>query len=350
MPRTGTSVAEQTAGGSGFRIDDGNVEVVAAKHVIDQVQTNPPRVCLALTVRYWTPKWDSLDNREEVTENLSCGPVYAKDGSRKFGIGLADSADDADPELEIGGAKDAGEEVETEGNCLLSATGAGPDKKSKMSIFSMSLEEHGFPAALNNGYAGNYIGLKLHVSRLKLERGENYTGKEDPTALICGLNGQVAGGSIMQMPGQEPKYAKGKTPMKAANKGAAADTGRTVPAATPRAAQKSAVAGTDSHGSSGQGSSSHESSDIADNTRFALAKVGETRPGQSMSLTKLATIVQTTALPQMMKDIPLTQHKQILANIKSAGWMGIMVNDGLLPGWVIDGDGANTTVTFPSGE
>ena len=215
MPRVGTSVAEQTAGGSQFTIEEGNVEVTGSKFVIDQVQQNPARVTLALTVRYWNKNWAALEDREEVTENLSVGPVHSKDGGRKFGVGMADGPDDNDSELEIGGAKDVGEEVEAEGNCLLSATGAGPDKKSKLAIFCASLEQHGFAAANNNGYAPNYQGLKLHVTRLKLEKGADYTGKNDPTALVCGLNGQVAGGSITQMPGQAaaPKAAS-KTPPK----------------------------------------------------------------------------------------------------------------------------------------
>jgi hypothetical protein len=338
MPRVGTSVAEQTAGGSQFTIEEGNVEVTGSKFVIDQVQQNPARVTLSLTVRYWNKNWSALEDREEVTENLSVGPVLSKDGARKFGVGLADGPDDNDPELEIGGAKDAGEEVETEGNCLLSATGAGPDKKSKLAIFCASLEQHGFPAAMNNGYAPNYLGLKLHVTRLKLEKGADYTGKNDPTALVCGLNGQIAGGSITQMPGQEaPAKPATKTPPKPAAKAAPAAGKPAAPtAATPAAAPPA----------QSNGSGTYSAEEISENTRFALMKVGETRPGQSMSLPKLATVTQTTALPQMAKDIPAAQHKAILANIKSAGWMGINIDGGGLPGWVIEGD----TVTFPAAE
>ena len=57
-----------------------------------------------------------------------------------------------------------------------------------------------------------------------------------------------------------------------------------------------------------------------------------------MSLAKLVSMVHVSALPQMAKDIPAAQHKAILANIKSAGWVGIQIDSGMLPGWAIEGD------------
>src|SRR5579872_4416883 len=170
--RVGFSSTDQTTS-SKFKFEGGKGEIVDCKAIIDRFDGDdgPTFNCaFAVTIQGMNKDWQPI-NDEPVTENLNWGPAS------KFHPSNAASSDDPEP-------TDLGEDEGTEGNCVISMTGKGPDKKSKISIFGNSLEQCGFKAAYLNGYAPNLIGLRAEFFQEPQQKGSNYKGKGDPTALV----------------------------------------------------------------------------------------------------------------------------------------------------------------------
>jgi len=203
-----------------FTFEEGNGEIVnavIANHTIPGYDTT----CgYKLSIQRLDTNWKPT-GEEPVEEFLGCGKIS------KFHPGNAKSSDDNSDNLEFGAAGDVGEDTDAEGTCLLSATGAGPDRKAKISIFTDSCIEHGVKPGLFNGYAPNLIGMKAHFAQFMMPK-LNKEKDNAPTCLIVGSGGQVAGGKIAQYPnaqtGGTGAGASGTAPVvkgKAGAKGAA---------------------------------------------------------------------------------------------------------------------------------
>ena len=207
MPRVGLRPSELTSGGSNFAIPEGNVHIVGAIVTNHTIPGYPPSCGYAITAQPWATDWSAPTADEPTTEFLSCGPLT------KFHPGNATGTDDMQPDLDYEAPLDLGEEDDVQGNVLLSATGAGPDKKTKAAIFCLSLLGAGVKEDLINGYAPNLIGLKAHFTRYMMEKPAKSTAKEPPSAPIVGFSGKHGGPeAVKQYPGQGQTAAQTHAP------------------------------------------------------------------------------------------------------------------------------------------
>ncbi len=319
MPRVGSTPEEQTSGGSSFSFGEGRGRIVACMVSNDQVPGFPPPKCgYKITIQRLDAKGQP-DGSEPITEHLAAGPV------EKFHPGQAASSDDASPDLEFGAAKDCGDQDQAEGTCLLSGTGAGPDKKGKLSIFSNSCIQHGVKASLFNGYAPNLVGLDAHFTAFMMEKGKDYKGKNDPTCLIIGAGGQVVAGKIYAYPSAQTGAPAAVLATSKANGVPAAPVA--APAAVGGAVDLSA-------------------DNIASKAVETLQLIQAGAPGQTIDKTKLSsrTVVifakENKATPG---SFPLVMHKPINELLKNDAWLTEMA--GAL-GWVVNGN----QVTLPAAQ
>ena len=196
---------------------------------------------------------------------------------------------------------DLGEDEGTEGNCVISMTGKGPDKKSKISIFGNSLEQCGFKAAYLNGYAPNLIGLRAEFFQEPQQKGSNYKGKGDPTALVVK--------SIAVMPSNQGGKAGG---------GAAGAAGRTTAPKPAAQAGKAAAAATSTPAPvAAQTQAADGDDDVASTAVNMLMKVGETRGGQTLTRQKISAAL-IVLMPK--NRVPQTMHKPIQELVKNDDW------------------------------
>ena len=311
MARAGFAIEQQVAGGGNFKFEAGFGEIVEAKFVNNQVQNYDPKVELVVGIQRLDKNLRPTDD-EIVYEQLSAGGNLSK-----LRAGNAASSDDEDPE-------DLGTELAIEGNALFADAGAAVDKKSKLAIFGSSLEALGFPAVLLNGFAPNLVGIKAQFTQKMLEKGANFTGKNDPTCLIAtekifdmgpAANG-IGGGS-------GNRKLAGKTSAPASGGGSGKKS--SAPASTSTHAPAPAAAATAS-----------DNGDFSEAALAVLQKIWAKNVGKSVER------------GQLYKQVPvlLVQSKQPAA-VKPVGallksdWLDTMA-EGL--GIVIDGD----SITFPA--
>jgi len=329
------TTAEQTAGGSQFTFAEGRGEIVAcviANHAIPGYDAKCGyKVSIQQLDANWQPTTD-----EPIDEFLACGPVT------KFHPGLAENSDDNSAELEFGAAGDAGDADGAEGTCLLSLTGAGPDKKSKAIIFVNSLIAVGIKPALLNGYAPNLVGLKANFTQMMLEKGADYKGKNDPTALIVGVMGKQAGAVINQWP--EGQGATVTAAVAAAPVAAARPTPRprvVKPVAAVVAAPVAAVAVAPVAVAAAVAAVPAGAVDevIEGVALTVLVAVADSSAGQTLTRQKIASKLVTI----MAKTrVPTVQHKPVQALVAS-DWF---IERAAEFGWDVVGD----SVSFPSAE
>lgn len=317
MPRVGTSIEEQITSG-GFKFEEGNGVIVAAVFINDQIGNYDAKCGLKVSIQRMTKTWKPTGD-EPVEEILGAGPLVNKAGDPKFHPGNASSSDDPDPE-------DCGDEIGVEGNCLYAFEGAAIDKKSKLSIFSRSMQETGLKPALLNGYAPNLVGLKGHFKQLLLEKGANFTGTNDPTCLVVDsianlseINGsgkaapaKAAAGNPAAVPAK-PAVAAAKAPVKAAP----------APVAAPAA----------------------ETGDVdeeVDTTATSmLSLIAQSSAGQTLTRQKVGSKLVTMLAKNR---VPVKMHKPVqnLINTNDA-WFEAKAEEF---GWGVDG----IEVTFPAAE
>ncbi len=181
MPRIGSMPEQQSSGGN-FSFAEGRgviVNSVITNHAIPNYGTDCGYI---ISIQRLTPDGKPT-NDEPVDEFIKAGPVEV------FHPGMASGPDDRDPQLEINGSKDCGVLEGAVGNCLLT-TGRGPDKQSKLTIFTNAAIEQGMKKELFDGWAANLIGLDAHFTQFMMQRPKNSTAKNDPTCLIIGRAGK----------------------------------------------------------------------------------------------------------------------------------------------------------------
>ena len=287
MPRVGTTREEQTSGGQ-FRFEGKYGEVVGACWKNVSMGEYEPKCALALTIQGYDAKFQTPTG-EPVTEELGAGPLT------KFHPGQCDSSDSPD-------AVDMGEEIGVEGNCLFSINGPGPDHKAKVSVFQDSLEDNGFPKVRLNGFAPNLIGLRAEFQQKMMPKGENYTGKRDPTNLIATKIIQIPGG------GATAGTASKAKPASAAAKPNGAPAAATA-APTPVPAPTAATVDTDA----------------VENAAVAvLQQVGASMAGKTVLRPLLKTKVMTL-LAADRSQFPIEIDKPVQALIGNEEWLKSMI-------------------------
>lgn len=300
--RVGFSTQEQTAS-SKFKFEGGKGEIIDCKVVVDKFGEGSEATyncAFAVTIQGMNKEWQPLDD-EPVTENLNCGPAS------KFHPANASSSDDPEP-------TDLGEEEGAEGNCFISLTGKGPDKKSKVSIFGRSLEEFGFKPAYLNGYAPNLIGLRAEFFQQPQPKGSNYTGKNDPTALVVK--------SIAVMPANQGGKTTGAT---------AAKTAPAKPTSTQAAKPNGKANGAPAPAVDNGGDD--EVSNIAIQM---LAAVGQSSGGQTLTRQKIGSKLVTLLAKNQIKS---TLHKAVQEKVKDNEWFAEQADN---LGWTVAETGEAT--------
>lgn len=335
MPRVSIGPSSQTSG-SNFKFEEGNGQIVNCVAAIDEIPGYTPRAGFMVSIQRYDANWKPT-SEEPVNEFLGAGNIETKTGEPLWHIGQADSSDDMDPELEIGGKKDLGAEVGTEGNCLINAHGKGPDRRSKLSIFVASLTEHGFPEAFLNGYAPNLIGLRATFSQKMLPKAAGSTAKEDPTCLIVGAGGKEAGGKIVRMSDAVETAKGGHAPAPAAQ---ATKPGPRPVAAAPKPTQTTAAA-PKTNGAAHPPAEVNEATQVPageDAERLegialtVLSQVAEKNAGQTFDQKKLG----ARTVPLLVKLAPPSEHRQIQAFIKNPAWLAEKAE---MFGWAVTATG-----------
>ena len=340
MPRIGVRPEEQSQGGL-FAFEEGNGEIVNAvisNHTIPGFGTDCGyKLSIQRLNADWSPTAD-----EPVEEFLKAG------SAEKFHPGLASSSDDRSQELEIGAAKDAGAEEGAEGTCLLSVTGKGPDRKSKIATFVNSCIEHGVKPGLFDGYAPNLIGLKAHFTQFMMPRLPNSTAKKDPTCLIIGQGGQVAGGKIAQFPhaqtgatgGGQGKQTAAAAPVVAKPATRAPARPAAAKAAPAAAATAPAPAPAPVPAPSPVASDNGAGDDVESVAVQMLALVSDTAAGTTMTKQRLGSKLVTLLAKNR---IGIKLHKPVQDLIKNDEWFAGKAEEF---GWGYE----NGEVTIPAAE
>lgn len=340
MPRVGSRPFEQSQGGN-FVFEEGRgviVNSVIGNHAIPGYATD----CgYKVTIQRLTPDGKQT-NDEPVTEFLKAGSVEV------FHPGRADGPDDRSPELEIGGAKDAGTDQEAEGNCLLT-TGRGPNSKGKLVTFTNAAIDQGLDPKLFDGWAGQLIGLDAHFTQKMMEKVKG--SEKDATCLIIGKGGKTSPDRLVY------KYPDGSGVSKVAAPGAGAGTGMpagltpigarvTPPAGATQAGQP--VNGAAVPGAAGAtGSVAVESTvtvDVGEIAERALASMIPSllKSKTPMTRRQIGIRMQTVLLAD--KTVPQSAHQPVLALVKKdPSWFD---DYAAAQGWVVTGSGESAAVQF----
>ena len=325
MARALLTIESQVTSG-GFKFEKGKGKVVSAIVCYDQVGEYDPKCGFRVGIQRLDKNLKPTSD-EPVEEFLGAGALEDKEGNPKFHVGKAKSAADEDPE-------DLGDDMEVEGNCLWvdPDSPAHMDKKAKLAIFSASLQEKGFKPSLLNGYAPNLIGLIAEFDQKLLEKGANFTGKNDPTALIV----------VQMIKAPYDKKAGAAAPAAPAAPAPPASTKRRTPAPPaeeepePEPEQDEVETGAegedaDQAGEEGGGTG------VEETAVQVLVAVGKVFSGQVVPRAKINSRL-LTLYPQM--DIEPEQHDQIGALVKG-DWFKEKAEE---LGWKLDKAG---NVTLP---
>lgn len=302
------SFASKDASAGGIGVQEGPVEVMQAEVRVHQFPPNretgeqgDPAPFVVLSFARLDPTSGERLDEDAIEEMFGIGKL------EKFHPGNASSADDDDPE-------DAGDELDTTGNCIYAVTdGARLNKNCKWIRMSTSLEEQGFkPEVLGNGFMPDLVGLKMVVKTVTLPKMANSTSKREPTALICE--------KVIQFPYE--KKAKG-----AAGKAAPAAKpapGKAAPAAAKPAAKPAAAA--------------EESSD--DMAVTILKAIVEANSGKELELRK---IVNAAQVRLMREKVAPKNHKPILDQLKDLAWLAEQAE--ALESFAVDAEGGTIVIS-----
>ncbi len=308
MPRVGISIEEQTSS-SQFKFEEGRGVITAAVITVEKMGEYDAKCGYKLTIQR-KGRDGKVTDEEPVEEFLSCGPTT------KFHPSNATSENDEDPE-------DLGDDIGVEGNCLLAVEGAGPDKKSKASLFGKYAQEKGLRPKLLNGYAPYLIGLDADFRQLPTEKGTNFTGKRDPTCLIIKENGNIYNLSEMNS-----RVEGGATSTPAATRAPAAAKGKVngVAKATPTPAPVAAAA------TSGGGGGGDVDEVVEAKAVEMLAALPAAGKAQILTRQKMGTKLTVIMAKH---SVPISMHKPIQALIANAVWLDEKADDF---GWTVEGD------------
>lgn len=320
MQRVGCAPDQLSSGGN-FQFLAPRGEIIDAKIVNHAIPGYSVDCGYLISISALDEQWRPLPNVVPVEEFIKCGPTAKDDGQPEFHPGQAISREDASP-MDLGGADG------TIGNCLLTA-GRGPDRKSKIAIFSESLVRHGVKKELlASGWALDLVGLKATFTQFKMERLANSTAKNDPTCLIIGKSGEVAGGEVNRYP-----FAQTGTPIPVSTPGS-------VPAAqgAQGASGSSGANGAPQAGAAAIPVSSTDADDqiltIASQVMATIAKADGVA-GKTLTVRRLLGRV-----PMALTSVDPTFHKAVQAKTKDPEFIADMAS---MSGWVMSGD----SITFP---
>jgi hypothetical protein len=206
-------------------------------------------------------------------------------------------------------------------------------------VFAASLEHHGVKPALLNGYAPNLVGLKAHFTQKMMPKGNNYTGKNDPTNLIIGMNGQLEmqGGvkAVVQYPHAQTGGAQGAAP--AARRVTPAGPGVGVANKAANGAPAPVATAPEPVAQTGGGSDA-QATQIETIAVQVLTGMHAALPGKTLAAEKVDSRV-TMELAKQRVDSSL--HKAVKARIADAAWFAEQA-EGL--GWTV---GADRSVSVP---
>jgi hypothetical protein len=294
MARVGFSPEETVAGGGLFKFDAGYGEIVEATVKNVEFGGYPAHAAAVIGIQRLDKNLKPTD-AEVVYEELGFGKTL--DTLR------AGNASDSDGEAESLPA-----EVDAEGNCLYAEPGGVVDKKSSIAIFGESLVKLGFPAALLNGYMPNLIGIKAQFMQKMLEKGKNFTGKNDPSCLVA----------VEKIHDMGPAARGGKATSKPAS-----GTGK-----APGVPAKAAGAGK-ANGAAPVGGDSEELEAQAVNM---LALLAESSKGQTMTRQKLSSKLVTVIAKA---HVPVAVSTQIQKLVKTDEFFLAKAEEF---GWRVNGD------------
>ena len=278
------SLSSKDASKGSFGLQEGNVEITAAVCKVHQYppsketgKQSDPFACVQLTFRKLDNDGDQLPDEQEEVMEFGIGKL------EKFHPGLAKNAEDDDP-------KDAGDEVDVEGNCIYSVEGAAIHKNSKWMRLAESLEAAGFKSdVLGTGYLPELVGTKGYVKTIALPRIPGSTAKNDPTALVFD--------KITEFPYGKPK-GKGKASGAGVGAGAGAGT------AVAKASSKPVAATVDAE----------PDDEAAGHAAAAIRAVAKGMAGQEdVERKKFYNAVHTKVLTT---KVPVKLHKPVMALVK----------------------------------
>src|SRR3990167_8467251 len=166
MPRPSMQASKASSGG-GFGVQEGKVEVVDARFKIVQYVKGDgskitPMCALQFDIVQLDDEWDrvEVDGEENPLAVIQKDMIVCwsskKDGSFKFGPGLADKPTDE--------SEDAGDEIDTEGPTLYCDDTSQPFADADALVFMKSLESKGWKPEVNDlCWAPAYVGAKFEV-------------------------------------------------------------------------------------------------------------------------------------------------------------------------------------------
>lgn len=302
MPKASFAKKDTLVGGLNF--EEGWFEIVEAGSIVHEF---PPSKetgesfgpgCNVRLMLQRTDADGKRTNDDPIEEFFSCGSL------EKFHPGKASGRDDEEPE-------DQGDELGAEGNCIYSVDGDRMYQSSKWVRFVNSLEAKGFSAEiLAAGYLPDLVGTKGFATTITLPRGRNYTGKNEPRALVVD--------KITVKPYEKGGKAGGKS----ASAAAAKATTTAKAAAKTNAAPKA---------------ESNGDSELSDTALSMLSILAGNCAGQTLTDKQ----IRAKMVSVMAKNgVPAKQHKAMLDQVSDAEWLEAQCGE---MGWGFEGG----EVTFP---
>jgi hypothetical protein len=277
----------------------------------------------------WKPTSD-----DPIDEFLNAGPTTdEKTGEPKFHPGKASSSDDTNPEVDVGRSLDCGGADGAEGTCLLTASGKGPDKKSKLTHFTNSAIGAGVKPHLFNGYAPNLVGLEAEFSKFMMEKPPNSTSKNNPTALIIGTGGKPGGPECVH---KYPDAQTGVSTVSAQTVNVPAKPNGPVAVPTNGSAAAATIVTPISTASTSTSVSADDDAVEGHAVRL-LVDAGVKSKGMTLNRKKL----NSKMLAPMASSVAAADHAKVQKYWKDEAWFKEKAEDF---GWTVNGE----EVTFPA--
>lgn len=153
MPRASLNPDKAKSGGG---IESGNYEVITAKCANIKTDFKPVQPAMVFSVRTLDKNGAAVPD----TEDQELALAFGEKASSHFSPGIGQSITDADP-------KDAGKDVDAEGNTVYCEEGAQFNSSSGALVFLKSLAKHGFPQdVLDACWMPSFVGLKIFLQTL----------------------------------------------------------------------------------------------------------------------------------------------------------------------------------------
>ena len=355
MPRIfDVSPSGQSHGGA-FSFDEGNGRVVDCWTGNNEIPGFGKDCGYFVEILRLDHGWAPVPNVDTVVEFLKAGTTTYTNEQQgvsrpNWHPGLAGSREDPSPD--IGNEKDLGDGTEVRGNCLISQTGKGPDAKGKLSTFTNSAIEAGVrDSVFKYGFAPDLVGLEAHFTQFMMPKVQGSTAKRDPTCLIIGQGGKVAGGSA-----NVHKYPDSMTGGTGGGVGAQIKTTTTTLATglTTAAAGVGATASAAAPSPTNGSAAVFDQAEVIAITESKLSDIALKSP-KPYKIAKLISMIDArlaakeAGLPQFsgntkaFNQLVEAVHKQL----KDEAWVKVLASDN---DWEVTGTGSELVVSFPKAE